>query len=63
VRDVAAIEVLPSSQLSVPEDAKEAFAFTLLAYESFHRRASNLPSATGALGQAVLGKISYAPPR
>jgi anhydro-N-acetylmuramic acid kinase len=61
--DVAGIEVLSSSQLSVPEDAKEAFAFTLLAYETFHRRASNLPSATGARGPAVLGKISYAPPR
>jgi anhydro-N-acetylmuramic acid kinase len=63
VRDVAAIEVLPSSQLNVPEDAKEAFAFALLAYETFHRRAGNLPSATGARGPAVLGKISYAPPR
>jgi anhydro-N-acetylmuramic acid kinase len=57
------IEVLPSSHLGIPEDAKEAFAFALLAYEAFHRRASNLPSATGARGLAILGKISYAPPR
>jgi anhydro-N-acetylmuramic acid kinase len=57
------IEVLPSSLLGIPEDAKEAFAFALLAYESFHQRPANLPSATGARGPAILGKISYAPPR
>jgi anhydro-N-acetylmuramic acid kinase len=60
---LAEIEVLPSSKLGIPEDAKEAFAFALLAYETFHHRPSNLPSATGARGPAVLGKISYAPPR
>jgi anhydro-N-acetylmuramic acid kinase len=57
------IEVLPSGRLGVPEDAKEAFAFALLAYETFHQRPANLPSATGARGPAILGKISYAPPR
>jgi anhydro-N-acetylmuramic acid kinase len=57
------IEVLPSSRLGVPEDAKEAFAFALLAYETWHRRPSNLPSATGADAPAILGKISYAPPQ
>jgi len=57
------IEVLPSSHLGIPEDSKEAFAFSLLAYECFHQRPANLPSATGARGPAILGKISYAPPR
>ncbi len=57
------IEVLPSSQLNVPTDAKESLAFALLAYETFHRRPSNIPSATGARGPAILGKISYALPR
>jgi anhydro-N-acetylmuramic acid kinase len=56
------VEVLPSSRVGVPEDAKEAFAFALLAYESFHQRAGNVFSATGARGPAVLGKICY-PPR
>jgi anhydro-N-acetylmuramic acid kinase len=57
------IDVLPSSRLGIPEDAKEAFAFALLAYETFHHRPSNLPRATGASRPAILGKISYAPPR
>ena len=57
------IEVLPSGRLAIPEDAKEALAFALLAYETFHQRPANLPSATGARGLAILGKISYAPPR
>jgi anhydro-N-acetylmuramic acid kinase len=57
------VEVLPSGRLGIPEDAKEAFAFALLAYETFQQRPANLPSATGACGPAILGKISYAPPR
>jgi len=57
------IEVVPSSQLGVPEDAKEALAFALMAYETFHQRPTNVPSATGARRPAILGKISYAPPR
>jgi anhydro-N-acetylmuramic acid kinase len=54
---------LPSSELGVLEDAKEAFAFALMAYETFHQRPSNVPSATGARRPAILGKISFAPPR
>jgi len=60
---LSGVEIVPSSALGVPEDAKEAYAFALLAYETWHRRASNLASATGARGPAILGKISYAPPR
>lgn len=56
------VEILPSSHFGIREDAKEAFAFALLAYETFHQRPGNLPSATGARGPAILGKISYAPP-
>jgi anhydro-N-acetylmuramic acid kinase len=57
------IQLITSDQLNVPTDAKEAYAFALMAYETFHHRPSNLPSATGANRPAILGKISYAPPR
>jgi len=57
------IEVMKSSHFGIPIDAKEAFAFALLAYETFHHRPSNLPSATGAHAPAILGKISFAPQR
>ncbi|HXC47086.1 MAG TPA: anhydro-N-acetylmuramic acid kinase [Candidatus Sulfotelmatobacter sp.] len=57
---LAPIAVLTSEKFAVPEQSKEAYAFALLAYETFHHRPSNLPSATGASRPAILGKISYA---
>lgn len=55
------VEILPSGAFGLPEDAKEAFAFALLAYETHHRRAANIPRATGAKTPAVLGKICFPP--
>ena len=49
-----------SDEFGIPAEAKEAVAFALLAFETWHRRPSNVPSATGAKRAAVLGKISYA---
>jgi len=60
---LAGIEVISSDVLGVPADAKEAFAFALLADETVHGRPANLPSATGAKRPAILGKICLAPPR
>ncbi len=57
------VEVTTSAALGVPEDGKEAFAFAILAYETFHGRAANFPPATGAKRRAILGKVCYAPPR
>jgi anhydro-N-acetylmuramic acid kinase len=54
---VPGIEIVPSSRFGVPTEAKEAFAFAVLAYEAFHGRPNNLPSATGAKHPVVMGKL------
>jgi anhydro-N-acetylmuramic acid kinase len=51
--------VLTSDELGMPSQAKEAVAFALLAYRTWNRQSGNVPTATGALRPAVLGKISY----
>ena len=60
-RDLAplGLELRFSDEFGLPSAAKEAVAFAVLAHETWHRRPSNVPSATGAKGAAVLGKISY----
>jgi anhydro-N-acetylmuramic acid kinase len=54
------ISIRSSDEFGIPSDAKEAVAFALLAYQSWNRQPSNIPSATGAERPAILGKISYA---
>jgi len=51
------VAVQSSPAFGVDPDAKEAIAFAILAHETWHARAANLPSATGARHPVVLGKL------
>ena len=50
-----AVEFVDNSGISA--DAKEAIAFAILANETLHGNAGNLPSATGASVRKILGKF------
>jgi len=53
------VKVLAMDELGLKSEAKEAAAFALLAWLSWHRLPGNVPSATGARRAVVLGKISW----
>jgi anhydro-N-acetylmuramic acid kinase len=48
------------NEFGVSGEAKEAFAFAVLAHETLRKHDSNVPGATGAKRAVVLGKVCYA---
>jgi len=51
--------VTSSDDFGLPAEAKEAAAFALLAWQTWHHRPGNLRSATGARRPAILGQVTY----
>jgi anhydro-N-acetylmuramic acid kinase len=49
-----------SDAFGLPAEAKEAAAFALLAWRTWHRLPGNIPSATGAKRAVILGQVTYA---
>ncbi|PWU03181.1 MAG: anhydro-N-acetylmuramic acid kinase [Terriglobia bacterium] len=55
---VPSTKIYTSAEFGIDPDAKEAVAFAVLACETWRRRPSNLPSATGARRAVLLGSIT-----
>ena len=58
---LAGLTVRTSEELGVPSEAKEAMAFAFLAAETLAGRPGNVPAATGARKEVVLGSITPPP--
>ncbi len=53
-------EMAASEDFGMPVEAKEASAFALLAWQTWHRKPGNVSAATGANREAVLGQVTFA---
>jgi anhydro-N-acetylmuramic acid kinase len=53
-------DLAASEEFGLPAEAKEAAAFALLAWQTWHHLPGNVPRATGAARPAILGQITYA---
>ena len=49
-----------TADFGLPAEAKEAAAFALLAWQTWHRLPGNVPAATGAKQAVILGQVTYA---
>jgi anhydro-N-acetylmuramic acid kinase len=49
-----------SEEFGLPAESKEAAAFALLAWQTWHHLPGNVPAATGAKRPVILGQVTYA---
>jgi anhydro-N-acetylmuramic acid kinase len=54
------VKVSTTASAGLPVDAKEAAAFALLGWLTWHGLPGNIPSATGASRPVILGKVTFA---
>jgi anhydro-N-acetylmuramic acid kinase len=52
-------ELAATGDFGLPVEAKEAAAFALMAWYSWHRLPANVPAATGAKRAVILGQVTY----
>jgi anhydro-N-acetylmuramic acid kinase len=52
-------ELAGIEEFGLPAEAKEAAAFALLAWQTWHHLPGNVPAATGASRAAILGQVTY----
>jgi anhydro-N-acetylmuramic acid kinase len=54
------VKVSTTANAGLPVEAKEAAAFALMGWFTWHGLPGNIPSATGAARAVILGKVTYA---
>jgi len=57
-KQLRGVNIFTSDQYGIPIEAREAIAFAILGNETVCGTPANVPRATGARRQAVLGKIT-----
>ncbi len=60
---LAPAQIFTTDRFGLPTEAKEAAAFALMAYQTWHHQSGNIPSATGARHPVIMGNITPAPLR
>lgn len=58
IKEMTNVKVISGDEALINSDAKEAVAFALLGYMTLNNKTSNVPSATGANKEVILGDIT-----
>ena len=61
LKELTHLQILTGEEFGINSDAKEAIAFVVLGYQTLQHKSSNVPSATGAKDNVILGNITLNP--